>query len=991
MTIRLSHSIASDGVRLCLLESKFLTAARNLPFGDWPKHVAKPAMRSLRSLIERGEARQEGDELLLPHPLVADLPSALADQLGLPPLGAVSLEMRFEGRIETPEGRIRVRWADANYRSGDVVRTGAILRISKEIGRLSDRFYRLAEAIDRFNATAGGDIEARIAAWAPIQEELGATTGERIEADAFMKSLRFYQAGSFALDVVETENGPDFTPILMSRSKIRSLEDDAPTDEIEDKVPSEDGTGKDRKRADLLDNSADALLPPELHRQFVERNFNASTGTRDAYVLGRNTYVVLERELKAALDVVRQKRRVPAEERRAFLRNPRLAIGEALSAAGLDATSLFIETQQYSDRVEGIGVWEDIKPEPRQSSIDWIPEKFGEGGQLSQAVTPENVEEIARTLEHARAAGDNQIDLGGKKMPVAEVEEEVARVRERLRDHNRESAGEGEKEPKRQERIGLIIKNNINNVEYRIHAEPREPLITGKFPYDLLRENKPKEHQVKGFEWLIDAWTKGWPGVLLADDMGLGKTYQALVFLAWIRANLITRGKRYPTASPLGPLLVVAPTALLRNWLNEADTHLKHEGLGQAVEAFGSGLKKLKRAKGPGWTEEEALDIEELRRADWILTTYETLADYHRAFARVPYAVAVFDEMQKIKEPGSINARSSKTINADFVMGLTGTPIENRIEDLWAIFDRIAPGYLGALRDFSNEYGANDPERLKALKTTLDQPRENLPAPMLRRMKDKARDGLPEKRIETYPAPMPAPQADAYRRVVEKARDVKGSRSRMLEILQHMRGISLHPARANADISDPHSIDAWLKGSARTAKSVEILQEIEARGEKALVFIEDLCVQRAFAESIAAVFDLPRIPAIINGGVPGGARQEIVDRFQKAPPGFDVLLLSPKAAGIGLTITAANHVLHLSRWWNPAVEDQCNDRAYRIGATRDVTIHIPLAIHPDFRDHSFDVKLNALLDRKRALSREMLCPPESKGDVDELFNGVASD
>lgn len=136
------------------------------------------------------------------------------------------------------------------------------------------------------------------------------------------------------------------------------------------------------------------------------------------------------------------------------------------------------------------------------------------------------------------------------------------------------------------------------------------------------------------------------------------------------------------------------------------------------------------------------------------------------------------------------------------------------------------------------------------------------------------------------------------------------------------------------------------------------------------------------------VFDLPKTPAIINGSVAGGDRQNIVDRFQEGPPGFDLLVLSPKAAGVGLTITAANHVLHLSRWWNPAVEDQCNDRAYRIGATRDVIVHIPLAIHPDYGDQSFDVKLNSLLDRKRALSRDMLCAPESDSDVGTLFGGV---
>jgi hypothetical protein len=989
MTFRFSHIISADGLHIRLTEQKLLRAARGVPFDAWQDHLGKPAMRSLRGLIESGDVRLDGDELTVPHSVVAALSAAVADPLGLPSIGAFSLSLQFEERIETPDGRIKMRWSDANYKTAGVERQGAILRIGKEVGRLSETFYRLSEAIDRFNATAGGEIDSRIAAWAPIQQELATATGQRITADAFMKSLTFYQAGAFALDVAETTNGPDFTPILMGRAKVASLEDDAPAADIDGAEVEAGG------RTDMLDAGTDALLPPELQRRFVEKNFNVAARAHDAYVLGRNTYVVLDPGLKTALDVVRAKRKAPPEERRAFLRNPRPVIAEALAVAGQDTTSLFIETTQYSDRVEGLGVWADIKTAPSKGSTGWLPEKFDGGAPAPQVVNAQNIEEIAGAVERARAAGEDAIVLDGSRVPIVDIEPQIAKVRQEI-NGGAANPPHAEPDPKTEEadakeRIGLTIKNNIDGVEYTIPVNPRPRRIAPDFPYALMSANAPKEHQTKGFDWLVEAWTKGWPGVLLADDMGLGKTYQALAFLAWIRANMRTGGRGHPTAAAFGPLLVVAPTALLRNWLAESRLHLAQDGLGEAVEAFGSGLKRLKRPKGTDWTPENALDLEQLRKADWILTTYETLADNHRAFARLPYSVVVFDEIQKIKEPGSINARSSKTINADFVLGLTGTPIENKLEDLWAIFDRIAPGYLGALRDFSKRYADHNPKRLKELKASLDERSNGLPAPMLRRMKDKARDGLPEKRVETYKVTMPKPQAEAYRQIVAQARGAGGSRRQMLEILHRMRGISLHPARAEVDTSDPSAIDAWLNGSARTCKAVEILQSIDTLGEKALVFIEDLAVQRAFAESMGMIFDLPKTPVIINGGVAGGARQDIVDRFQKSPPGFDLLILSPKAAGVGLTITAANHVLHLSRWWNPAVEDQCNDRAYRIGATRDVIVHIPLAIHPDYGDQSFDVKLHALLERKRSLSRDMLCPPESEGDVDELFGGVAVD
>jgi hypothetical protein len=167
--------------------------------------------------------------------------------------------------------------------------------------------------------------------------------------------------------------------------------------------------------------------------------------------------------------------------------------------------------------------------------------------------------------------------------------------------------------------------------------------------------------------------------------------------------------------------------------------------------------------------------------------------------------------------------------------------------------------------------------------------------------------------------------------------------------------------------------------------TIDVLEKIRPSGEKALIFIEDRDVQTLFSAAIATHLGLDRQPAIINGAVPGERRLEIVERFQASPQPFDLLILSPKAAGIGLTITAASHVIHLSRWWNPAVEDQCNDRCYRIGQQRPVTVHVPIAVHPDYGEASFDVKLDALLEHKRQLSQHMLLPPAGEGDVEALF------
>lgn len=239
---------------------------------------------------------------------------------------------------------------------------------------------------------------------------------------------------------------------------------------------------------------------------------------------------------------------------------------------------------------------------------------------------------------------------------------------------------------------------------------------------------------------------------------------------------------------------------------------------------------------------------------------------------------------------------------------------------------------------------------------------------------------------------MPAPQSEAYAEVVRAAKAGARSKGDMLRALHSLRGISLHPNGADGvDPYDARSRTAWIESSARVQQTLSILDKIRRQGEKALVFIEDRAVQSVFAAVVAAHFELPAEPDIINGETSGDRRQQIVDRFQSLPPGFAVLVLSPKAAGVGLTITAANHVIHLSRWWNPAVEDQCNDRVYRIGQEKPVYIHVPLAIHPAYGEASFDLKLDDLLERKRTLGRDMLMPPVSDRDATSLYaEAVAS-
>jgi SNF2 family DNA or RNA helicase len=320
-------------------------------------------------------------------------------------------------------------------------------------------------------------------------------------------------------------------------------------------------------------------------------------------------------------------------------------------------------------------------------------------------------------------------------------------------------------------------------------------------------------------------------------------------------------------------------------------------------------------------------------------------------------------------------------MKADFRIAMTGTPVENRLSDLWCIVDGVHPGFLDDLKTFSARYEAShDQDALKGLKRDLERPLGGRPQLLLRRMKYDHLPELPPHEVVRHETPMPASQANAYRAALEAARGAD-RRGAVLEALQRLRAISLHPGD-----TDERDDDVFISASARLISSFKVLDAIYQSGERVLIFVEDLALQPRLASIIQRRYRLPSPPMLINGQVSGVTRQARVDRFQAAGDGFDAMILSARAGGVGLTLTRANHVIHLSRWWNPAVEDQCTGRVLRIGQTRPVTIHLPLAILPS-GGTSFDQNLQALLERKRNLMRAALIPmDETDGEHREVLD-----
>lgn len=957
-----------------------------LPFDQWladRPSEATGALAHMLQALEDGTTAPDGaplvtadqDSATLHSAFIARLTDNEAQAIGLPAATRFVLNMRATGLLHRDGFRIETSWTRhggvpvrATPRDGWLTGEGGEQRIPEPL-------FSTLDAVEAINAAP--DTAARYDAMARLKQAMGDEAAAAIAPDGTIDRLRLAYASGFSLAINASAGGFDFDPVLFGRERMER---------------AAEGT--------TLDEAEDSLLPPALAQGFTRR-FRGGDGTRNSYLLDDGSILYVDPDLSRALGVVRTAQTGTAEQRRVFATAPQRHIAEALGIdpaegdEGGHATGLFVETQQFSERVAGIDVWRKpvlpwIKPKPNS----WLPEKFGlRIGDPPDArtieIAPEilyDVEQTARKALHENAA---TFRIEGEAEPIPATQATVraledlgalVRAAEAISDH----ADPGEDPPPiARERYFLQVRDNLEELAFaplvEAAAEAGLPSPPAEIPPEL--RSPPKPHQVTGFQWLAACWDAGLPGALLADDMGLGKTYQALAFLAWIR--------RQQAGHPR-PVLIVAPTGLLANWLAEIARHLEPDALGRVVGAYGRELALLRGGAGRDIDSgASAIDPAAWGQAGVVLTTYETMRDYHLSFARQPFAAILYDEAQKLKNPASQITRAAKTLNARFQLALTGTPVENRLQDLWSLFDVVHPGLLGTSKAFEEIYNGSD-EALRALNDLLTLPRGARPPVLLRRLKEECLGSLPAKQIRTMPVPMPRKQADAYDRVVTRALAVKGTgqRGRMLEVLHLLRGVSLHPTAPEQASSDA----GYFTDSARLATLFSLLAEIAGKGEKALIFCESLAMQALLAIEIRTRFGLDHPVARINGGVSGEARQAAVDAFQRRPAGFDAMILSPKAGGVGLTLTAANHVIHLSRWWNPAVEDQATDRAYRIGQTRDVTVYLPQSIHPDpaIGPVSFDLKLHDLMERKRTLSRGLFAPADDESDADALFDSVVA-
>ena len=955
MTIELNFGASNAGTEFRLTNNGVPE-----PVDSWAviaPQTLLPAVDLLNRLVTEDRALSEDNFVFVEHGAIADLSATEAATLRLPPLSDAVARVETSGIITNAAFAATLRWRRP---TGQPIvgaeRAGAWLKVGDSIGRLSSALFAIAEAVD-FVALSGTDPAARLVAIGKLQELLPAATRDgSASIGGLLPAVDIIQADAFSLDVV--------------------------------------GQGAAMRLVPILHRAGDAapLLQPDLQAAFGNDQFHRYSQVRPVYTLPGGKLLVLAPTLRRALGEVRRRQSGPSSGKRALMAAPRAVLRASLEAAE-DPTfvdqidGLFVDTPAYSDRVAELGVWKPrVLPWIQRVGTDWIGPDAPAGrdvpgglivGDRSLSLNPEQADDLRMRIEDAIGRGDPTVVWSPEGEPPVVVPA-TPETRQALTDlanqraAARPRAKSVQESEEAAERKSLIIFANENEVEYSQDFTARSgPLPT--LPHMLA--TLPKRHQTEGINWLQNCWLAGRPGVLLADDMGLGKTLQGLAFLAWLR-----EGMKDGTIAK-APILIVAPTGLLANWRAEHDRHLLGAGLGECVQAYGAGLRAL-IAQRPN--EVPALDRSRLSEADWVLTTYETLRDYDKDFGAVQFAVLLADEAQKVKTPGARVTDAIKGMNADFRIALTGTPVENRLADLWCIVDGVHSGWLGDLKRFSRQYEfGTDIERLRSLKALLEGPFGGAPALLLRRMKEDELPDLPTAEVHVHEVEMPAIQADAYYAQISAvlSDDRPGA---VLEGLQRLRLVALHPAPGM------NGTDAeFIASSARLRICFEALDGIAAAGERALIFLDSLDMQSRLAGIIQRRYGLAAPPAIISGEVAGQRRQQRVDRFQAGPPGFDAMILSPRAGGVGLTLTRANHVIHLARWWNPAVEDQCTGRALRIGQSRTVHVHVPIGTLADGR-RSFDQNLHELLARKRHLMREALLPGGfDEKDQQELLNATA--
>lgn len=583
------------------------------------------------------------------------------------------------------------------------------------------------------------------------------------------------------------------------------------------------------------------------------------------------------------------------------------------------------DLSEYGDRVVGFGrvvyrVQPAMQPGPGGKPTLQLRVPGTEGEDSPKTLSPELAAELAKRLEAASARNQPYLEFEGNwvRVPPSGT---TARLLE---------------PPANPPRVGsLVVADNIDVEQFAVRDTGRGVAPQAPRPPGLTSEIRLFPHQEEGLSWLSGHALLGEGSSdhgLLADDMGLGKTLQVLSLMSLLKEQ-----------EELGPCLIVAPLSLLRNWAQEAQRFFPKR-FDRWIQLGGGGRN-------------HRLTAEQVKAFDVVLTSYESLRSQQLELGRVEWKLMVLDESDRVRNPTTRTNHAVLAMTAERRLALTGTPIQNSLVDLWAQFDWLAPGLLGDLKSFRSTFVKRKQED-STRQESAERLRALLQGRVLRRLKEEVlADELPTKTVLRHRIPMTPSQAGLYRRILG---DLTGARGETLGVMHRLFQTCSAPGMLDPEssLAESHPKLRWL---------LQELASIAERGEKVAIFAEWYAVQDQVAAAITSRFGLP--VERVNGKVSAGHRLAKIEAFNRRP-GFGAIVLGPKATGVGLNITGANHVIHFTRHWNPALEAQATDRVYRIGQTRPVTAHLPIVVHPELT--SIEEHLDRLLSQKTALARDFL-------------------
>jgi len=484
--------------------------------------------------------------------------------------------------------------------------------------------------------------------------------------------------------------------------------------------------------------------------------------------------------------------------------------------------------------------------------------------------------------------------------------------------------------------VGMEAQGWIRDLLRRLSGG--EPLAELPPPKGLVGQLRP--YQVRGFSWLV--FLRQWGlGACLADDMGLGKTVQTIA--------LVLHDLEEGQAD--GPILVICPTSVVGNWARE-------------IARFAPSLRVMvhhgsERASGETF-------VARAKQAHIVISTYALARRDEETLQEVEWAGVVLDEAQNIKNPAAKQTQAIRRLSASYRIALTGTPVENRLSELWSIMQFLNPGYLGSQKSFHTHF-ARPIERYQDQEAAA-RLRKLLRSFILRRVKTDPTviQDLPEKLENKVYCTLTPEQATLYQAVVEDAmrrvEEAEGIQRRglVLSMLLRLKQICNHPAQFLDDGS------ALPGRSGKLARLGEMLEEVLSVGERALVFTQFAGMGALLQTYLQELFGGEVL--FLYGGTPAKQRDRMVARFQEEQHlrGPAIFILSLKAGGLGLNLTRANHVFHFDRWWNPAVENQATDRAFRIGQEKDVWVHKFVCAG------TLEERIDELIESKKALAESVI-------------------